>query len=157
MKNNHTWTQKEIDRYGQDYCIILRERVIKHRKEGKIRKGQWDIPKVAVACASTVAPYEMERGHDCADLRNPHPILRASYPSVKNDPNAPKYPSEPHFAEGHCAEPHAAHKVLNIMKRYQPNIRIADLQFGNAYVVKYLTVKDYCATCKLTFPQLIKI
>lgn len=154
MKNNCQWRQQEINRYGLDYCLILRKRVIKHRKEGQLRKGQWDIPKVAVACASNVAPYEMDRGHNCADLQNPHPTLKASYPSIKREQNAPKYPGEEHFAEGHCAEPHAAQRVLNEMTRLHKPIKIEDLQFGIAYSVKHLTVKSYCATCKLTFPQL---
>lgn len=64
MKNNQQWTQQEITKYGHDYCLTLRERVIKHRREGKIKKGQWDIQRVAVACAATVAPYALERGHN---------------------------------------------------------------------------------------------
>ena len=154
MRNNHPWTQEEIDNYGRDYGLILRDRVREHRKHGKIRKGQWDIPRVAVACASSVAPYVMDRGHNCADLRKPHQTLRASYPSVKNEQGAPQYPGEPHYSEGHCAEPHAAHKVLNDMDKWHQPIQIRNLQFGKAYDVKHLTVRAYCATCKLTFPQL---
>lgn len=59
-----------MDNYGRDYGLILRDRVREHRKHGKTRKGQWDIPRVAVACVSDVALYEMDRGHNCADLRN---------------------------------------------------------------------------------------
>lgn len=155
MRNNRQWSQHELDEYGKEYCLILRERVQKHRRQGNNKQyGQWDIPKVAVACASTVVPYEKERGHNCANLYNPHPKLYTSYPSVKNEQNPPQYPNEPHYPEGHCAEPHAAHRVLNKMDVYNRPIQIADLAFGKAYSVKYLIIKEYCATCKLTFPQL---
>lgn len=143
-----------MDEYGIEYCHILRDRVQKHRREGNCRYGQWDIPKVVIACASKSAPFDKERGHNCANLRNPHPTLYASYPSVKNEQNPPEYPDEPHYPEGHCAEPHAAHKVLNRMDEYGRPVQIADLEFGHAYCVKYETVKPPCATCKLTFPQL---
>ena len=155
MRNNRPWTQQELDEYGKEYCIILQNRVQKHRRESNNRRyGQWDIPKVVVACASRIAPFDKERGHNCENLRNPHPVLHASYPSVKNEYDPPQYPGEPHYPEGHCAEPHAAHRVLNQMDGYGKRVQIADLEFGNAYSVKYETIKPYCATCKLTFPQL---
>ena len=154
MKSNRPWAQQDIDNFGKDYCLILRDRVKEHRQHGNIRRGQWDIPRVAAACASNTSPYVMERGHNCADLRNPHQTLKSSYPSVKNEQWAPQYPGEPHYSEGHCAEPHAAHKVLNEMDKCHHPIQIQNLQFGKAYEVKYITEKANCATCKLTFPQL---
>ena len=84
MRNNRPWTQLELDEYGKEYCKILQNRVQKHRWKGKNRHyGQWVIPIVAVACASKIAPFVKERGHNCENLMNPHSTLYASYPSVK--------------------------------------------------------------------------
>lgn len=156
MTRNQRWSQRELDIKAKDYCAILRRRVMNYRKQGDIKSTKtdsWDIPRVAVACASKVSPYLCARGRNCSNLIHPHPILLASYPSVKRDPQTPAYPLEPHFAEGHCAEPHAANKLLNKMakKRF---INISDILFGKAFSVKNSLEKPYCATCKQTFPQL---
>lgn len=157
MKKDHPWTQRELDNYGKEYCTSLCDRVKRHRTNGDIKSMQtdaWDIPRVAVACSSTLAPYIGERGRNCSDLQNPHPTLEASYPSNRHEKNMPSYPNEPHYHEGHCAEPHAAHRLLNEMDIHGTPIQIADIHFGKAYSVKNSTVKPPCATCKQTFPQL---
>lgn len=100
MRNNRPWTQQELDEYGKEYYRILQDRVQKHRRESNNRRyGQWDIPKVAAACASRIAPFDKERGHNCENLWNPHPTLHASYPSVKNEQNPPQYPGELHYID----------------------------------------------------------
>lgn len=157
MKKNHPWTQRELDKYGKDYCASLCARVRRHRAHGDITSMQtdaWDIPRVAVACSSIKAPYIGERGRNCSDLMQPHPTLKANYPSIRHERYMPRYPREQHFQEGHCAEPHAAHKLLNEMEKQGRPIRILDIHFGKAYSVKNGTVKPPCATCKQTFPQL---
>lgn len=119
-----------------------------------MKTDAWDIPRVAVACSSLKAPYHAERNRNCSDLRNPHPTLFASYPSQRNKKNMPSYPYEPHYQEGHCAEPHAAHKLLKVMDKYNRSIGISDISFGKAFSVKDNLEKPYCATCKQTFSQL---
>lgn len=157
MTKNRPWEQQELDNYGKDYCDSLYTRVKKHRTHGIITSMQtdaWDIPRVAVACSSKQSPYIGERGRNCSDLIKPHPTLKAYYPSIRHERNMPTYPGEPHYSEGHCAEPHAAHKLLNEMENAGLPIQIADIHFGKAYSVKNSTVKPPCATCKQTFPQL---
>lgn len=157
MKKNHPWSQRELDNWGREFSDSLYHRVVKHRRHGDIKSMQtdaWDIPHVAVACSSTVAPFIGERGKNCSDLRSPHPTLFASYPSNRHEPNMPTYPGEPHYSEGHCAEPHVAHQLLNQMDKAGQPIKIADIHFGKAFSVKNDTVKPACATCKQTFLQL---
>lgn len=157
MRKNRQWTQDELDNWGKEFCDSLYRRVVNHRKHGDIgtmKTDAWDIPRVAVACSSTVAPFIGVRGRNCSNLRNPHPTLSASYPSNRREPNMPTYPGEPHYAEGHCAEPHAAQKLLNSMDSAGSGIGIANIHFGKAFSVKNNTLKPACATCKQTFPQL---
>lgn len=156
MKKNHPWTQQELDGYALEYATNQCKRVKNYRKHGDIGSQSilWDIPRVSVACASKVAPFHGERDRNCSNLRNPHRTLYNSYPSVKKETNPPSYPNEPHYAEGHCAEPHAAHRLLNTMDLCHKPICIADIQFSTAFKVKDGIPIAYCATCKLTFPQL---
>lgn len=157
MKKNHPWTQNELDNYGREYCDALCNRVKKHRKHGDIssmKTDAWDIPRVAVACSSDWPPFIGERGRNCSDLQNPHPALRVSYPSNRHELNMPTYPGEPHYHEGHCAEPHAAHKLLNKMDEYHVALPVYEIHFGTAFSVKNSMPVPYCATCKQTFPQL---
>jgi len=151
------WTQSELDSYGKEYCAILRKSIKNHRKKRMpdiTKTDKWDIPRVAVACSSTVSPYYRVRGRNASTLKNPHPTLYATYPSVKKDVNPPAFPGEPHYQEGHCAEPHAAHKLLNRMDRRRIRMNINEIMFGKAYHVCNSVEIAYCATCKLTFPQL---
>ena len=152
MKNNRQWTIGELNNDARVYARTIISRV--HRCRVSKCGRYWDIPRVVVACASQKAPFHLKHAYCCCDLHHPHPTLFAAYPSQNNPQSIPQYPGEPHFAEGHCAEPHSAHKLLNAMDREGCPIQIGNIQFSNAYVVKDEIIKPYCATCKQTFPQL---
>lgn len=151
MKRAQQRTKQELNLDARQYAGHLIRLVHKCR----VGKGRyWDIPRVVVACASLKSPFILKHAHSCESVKHPHSTLSSSYPSQRNEPGMPKYPREAHFPEGHCAEPHAAHKLLNAMDKARQPIQISDILFGSAISVINGTVKPYCATCKQTFPQL---
>ena len=60
----------------------------------------------------------------------------------------------PCWEPGHCAEPHAAHALLNTMNKNGVILQIKDIQFGVAFDIISYKPKQYCNTCKAVFPQL---
>lgn len=147
MTRNRPYTKQQLDRIGLAYIGSLINNV------RRCRIGQhgnaWDYPAVAVACSSNKTPFYMRKGHSCESLRNPHPTLFASYPSTKKGTTPKRY-----TREGHCAEPHAAHKLLNAMTKSNKTILVSDILFGKAFRVIDCSPVAYCSTCRKTFPQL---
>ena len=87
------------------------------------KTDSWDMPIVVAACGSNKSPYRSKTGRNNSTLRNPNPILDTTYYNfgcrVGDKPPRPVrlYPGEDHFEAGHCAEPHAAHALLNEMSK----------------------------------------
>ena len=90
-------------------------------------------------------------------MRNIHPTLLRAH-QIKGIQIGAKPPREvkgaEYFVAGQCAEPHAAHRLLNQMDKVGRMIGVNDILFSLAYRVKNGTVRAYCQTCKTVFPQL---
>ena len=165
MKHRHTKIEHapistaSLNNVAKNYCASLSKRIRKNRiadDRPNNSKYGFNIPKVVAACSSNVPPYFVCRGRNNHDLQNPHPVLAAAYPPLRGD-NTPQYriPGvKKHYRVGHCAEPHAAHTLLNNMYEWGCPIVISDIRFSLAYRVKNQSVVPYCGTCRLTFPQL---
>lgn len=163
---NHPYTKRELDEAAKNRCGQYRNKVKKHRVNcpqnliTSTKTDSWDMPIVVVACCSTKKPYVLKTGRNNSTLRNCHPKLTAAYSCYntrvgKKPPHAMRlYPMEPHFEAGHCAEPHAAHALLNTMDKLRVVLSITMIDFSHAINCKNNTVHDYCGTCKLVFPKL---
>ena len=55
---------------------------------------------------------------------------------------------------GRCAEPHAAHNLAGKLSKKGFVLKLNDIVFSLAINVSTSSVKPYCATCKIVFPQL---
>ena len=55
---------------------------------------------------------------------------------------------------GHCAEPHAANKLLRTLRRKPP---IRNFVFSDTIRPRTMQALSYCNNCKRTFPSLTKI
>lgn len=164
--HNSPYTKRQLDQIAKDRCGKYRNRVKKHRadcleEEIKSTKDDcWDMPLVVAACSSKRSPYEVKTGRNNSTLRNCNIVLKTAYEysgvRIGEKPPHPVrlYSCEDHFEAGHCAEPHAAHALLNVMKQYGIILKIEDIDFSSAYNCKNNTVHEYCGTCKLVFPQL---
>lgn len=144
---------------AKQYCSFLFKRLKKNRIDDSMpnrSKYGFNIPKVVVSCTSDVAPYLICRGRNNKTLQNPHPTLQAAYPPHRynGQPLNKSIPKVDYYPVGHCAEPHAAHILLNNMDGRGKSIKINNIIFSLAYNVKNQSVVPYCGTCRLTFPQL---
>lgn len=147
---------------AKQYCSLL----IKRRNDDRIKDVQpsknkksrngFNIPKVVVSCTSDVSPYYICRSRNKRTLQKPHPTLKAAYPPHRPNgiPLKKSIPKVDYYPVGHCAEPHAAHALLNKMDKKGNPIQIDAIRFSLAYCVKNLAIVPYCGTCRLTFPQL---
>lgn len=141
------------------YCSVLAKRIIKNRiddnRPNRSKYG-FNIPKVVVSCTSDISPYYVCRGRNNKTLQKPHPTLKAAYPQHKSNglPIKQSIPNAEYYPVGHCAEPHAAHVLLNNMDGNGKHIKINTIRFSLAFRVKNQSVVPYCGTCRLTFPQL---
>lgn len=165
MKNRPYYLQ-ELNNIALHEIYQSRKRVFRHRRRHSsdaaylsTKIDSWDPPRVVVACGSMKPPYKAECGRQKRALINGHPKLKDAYISkglcigypvpkkikIKKD--------QPYWEPGHCAEPHAAHKLLNSMDKINP-IDISDILFGYAFRVMNGMPIPYCNTCKLVFPQL---
>lgn len=125
--------------------------LVKWNKESK------SIWEKSVSCSSKKSPYKAKNTYNCTTLKKCHHTLAASLPCKLGEKPSrrikTKITGSP-FLAGHCAEPHAAQKLLNSMSNAAINMKIKDIDFSDALMVKNNLLKDYCRTCKLTFPQL---
>ena len=147
MSRKSPYNKSQLDSIGRRYTQELINNV--HKCRIGYSGNNWDYPTVAVACGSMKNPYYMRKGHSCETLHNPHPTLFAAYPSTKKGTTPKQF-----TREGHCAEPHAAHKLLNAMTKCKKPIQVSDILFGKAFSVIDCIPVAYCPTCKKTFPQL---
>lgn len=157
------YTKQELNIQAKEYCASLRKRVNKHRSNCPVedflslKDDSWDIPRVAVSCASQKPPFISENGRNCSYMRNIHPTLLRAH-QIKGIQIGSKPPrvikGAEYFVAGQCAEPHAAHRLLNQMDKVGRMIGVNDILFSLAYKVKNSTVRAYCQTCKTIFPQL---
>ena len=157
------YTKQELNTQAKEYCATLRKRVNHHRCNSPVedlnslKDDRWDIPRVAVSCASQIPPFISENGRNCSYMRNIHQTLLRVH-QVKGIQIGTKPPrtvkGAEYFVAGQCAEPHAAHRLLNQMDKVGRMISISDIQFSLAYRVKNSTVRAYCQTCKTIFSQL---
>ena len=144
---------------AKNYCAHLARRMRKNRIDDTLpndgRLG-FNIPKVVAACTSKFPPYFVCSARNNNTLQNPHPTLQAAYPPLRANgrPVNQTLPEVDYYPAGHCAEPHAAHILLNNMDALGHPIAIRDIRFSLAYKVKNQIVVPYCGTCRMTFPQL---
>ncbi len=160
------YTKQELDAVAKNKCGQYRNRVKKYRADcpatliTSTKTDQWDMPLVVVACGSTKAPFCVKTGRNNSTLRECHPVLVAAYRSFNTEigekpPHSERlYPGEDHFDAGHCAEPHAAHALLNEMSDHRVILHISDIVFSSAFRCKNNTTRSYCGTCKLVVLQL---
>ena len=165
MEHRHTnmrtgpVSKSALCKNAKQYCSFLFKRLRKSRIDDSkpySNKYGFNIPKVVVSCTSDVAPYFICRGRNNKTLKNPHPTLQAAYPPHRSNglPVKKSIPNVDYYPVGHCAEPHAAHILLNNMAGRGKPIKINNIVFSLAYRVKNQSVVPYCGTCRLTFPQL---
>ena len=161
------YTQQELSQMALENISKSRASVIRYRQRHdsedyykSTKTDSWDPKRVVVACGSLLPPFKAASGRQNSALRNGHPKLKEAY-EIKGLQIGHPVPrqmktktDQPYWEPGHCAEPHAAHKLLNIMDRYNP-IEINDIVFGYAFSVLNGTPIPYCNTCKLVFPQLL--
>lgn len=163
MSRYRPYTKQELNTQAKAYCATLRNRVINHRRNSpeeefsSTKTDWWDIARVAAVCATPKPPFSSERGRNCSYMRNAHPLLQRAYArkrmTVGQKPMR-TWDGKEHFAAGQCAEPHAAHKLLNTIEKGGKRIAVEEILFSLAYKVKNGMVRLYCETCKTVFPQL---
>ena len=155
---NSSVSNEDLNKKAKEYCAILVKRVMKNRIDDSLPNDGshgFNIPKVVAACTCDIPPFFVCRGRNNNDLQNPHPTLARAYPPVNGDMKPIiRMRGVRYYRVGHCAEPHAAHILLNNMDAYNHPISISDIRFSLAYKVKNQAVAPYCGTCRLTFPQL---
>lgn len=153
-------SNEALSKKAKEYCAILTKRMRKNRIDDTLPNDGspgFNIPKVVAACTSDVPPFFVCRARNNETLQNPHPTLLAAYPPLRANgkPVDQTLPGvRDYYPAGHCAEPHAAHILLNNMQGNGRLIAIGDIRFSLAFKIKNQAVVPYCGTCKLTFPQL---
>ena len=154
---NQPLSDDSLNMIAREYCNRQAQRVLKNRKDDDLQNNSpfgYNIPKVVVACTSNISPYFVCRGRNDHSPMSPHPVLRAAYPKRGQYVHILRTKKTKFYPIGHCAEPHAANKLLVDMARRGKHLAIRDLRFSFAFNVKHSAVVDYCGTCQLTFTQL---
>lgn len=154
---NRPLSDDSLNTIAREYCNQQVQRVQKNRKDDDLQNKSpfgYNIPKVVAACTSNNFPYLVCRGRNDLSPMSPHPVLKAAYPKRGKYGLISRTKKTIFYPVGHCAEPHAANKLLYDMTHRGKSLKIMDLRFSFAYNVKHSAVVDYCGTCKLTFPQL---
>lgn len=166
MKQTHPFSKSQLNGRAKEYAVKMIDRVRNHRIAGNDfenkKEDRWDVHILSVACASDVPPYISESGHNCTTLKMCHPTLGAALPCrlgekprlTEDEKNGMVHISGNSYPAGHCAEPHAAQKLLNSVDKAGGGIAIENISFGDALHVDNGQPEKYCRTCQLTFPQL---
>lgn len=143
------------------------------RQKETTKIDSWDLPIVVVTCASCKYPNVIGNGRNCSKLRNPASVVADAYSSIKDKygnsmsksiclGTAPSPSLKNYFGysrqtgniAGRCAEPHAAHNLAGKLSKKGFVLKLNDIVFSLAINVSTSSVKPYCATCKIVFPQL---
>lgn len=154
---NQPLSDESLNMIARGYCNQQAQRVHKKRIDDDLHNNSpfgFNIPKVVAACTSNISPYLVCRGRNDHSPMSPHPVLRDAYPQTSQYRHSPRTKRTKFYPVGHCAEPHAANRLLYEMSYKGKHLSIRDLRFSFAYRVKNSAVVEYCGTCKLTFPQL---
>lgn len=159
----------------QEFNRIHRFRSKPHSTAQKstTKTDSWDLPKVVVSCASINAPEVVANGRNCSHLKAPVAVIANAYGSILDNSGKPLgesihlgqkpsrtltskfgYGGEPSFIAGRCAEPHALQRLANKLSEKGLSIALDEVAFGTALEVDSSRERNYCATCKLAFPQL---
>lgn len=154
-KKTCQYTDQEMLNATLHYRSELLKRVQKKRLTND--KNLWvsyDLPRVVVSCSSKLAPYLLEKGHNCRTLKNCHNTLISALPAeigtIIQKPIR-KFPGMEYYEVGHCAEFHAAHKLLNAYDKIKSLPDISYIAFSLAIKVSSGLKRSYCGTCKETF------
>ena len=175
-KHNAPYTIGELNRMVEQYRVSQGSRVHNYRmrthtdEEKKSTKtDQWDLPLTVCSCGSLVPPFIAASGRNCSALKEPHSVLLAAYGQIKDasglivgsiqmghKPNSIIRESlglkgEDSFDAGRCAEPHAAHRLMNESGAIKD---VSAILFSVALDARYPIAKPYCVTCRCVFPQL---
>lgn len=78
---------------------------------------------MVVACGSLKCPFKVEKRYNCTTLRNGHNTLESEHLAVEMTigqrltRQIKQKTGKPCCGQGHCAEPHAVHTLLNTMDK----------------------------------------
>ena len=175
---NKPYTKAELNKVVEQYRgyqanRVRNYRLKKHTEEEKksTKADHWDLPLTVCSCGSLVTPYMAESGRNCSALKAAHPVLAAAYKNITDKSGSVigsiplgQKPSNPmrsalglkgkdSFEAGRCAEPHAAHKLMNKVGKITD---VSEILFSDALDARYPIPKSYCVTCQCVFPQLRK-
>lgn len=143
-------------RIGEEKNRVIKRRANANAVNFNSEDLDMDMPLVMVACSAMCPPFTVRIGRNNETLLNAHPTLKREYQTIGlrigQVPSRSQRiaPWLSHKEAGHCAEPHAAHKLLNKVN----GLRIDQMQFSLAYDVKNSQPHGYCGTCQMVFPQL---
>lgn len=161
MPRTKPYTHEELNILTKHWCASLVNRVINHRIAGNdycsTKDNRWDINITAVSCSSNKSYFYAVHAHNCTTLKSCHPNLAKVLPGKLGEkPHKATLPTITGYAYpiGHCAEPHAAQKLLNAGSKVGKNIQVPDIIFSLAIDIKNGLPKEYCRTCKISFKQL---
>lgn len=143
-------------RIGEEKNRVIKRRANADAANFNSEELEMDLPLVMVACSAVRFPFTARIGRNNETLLNAHPTLERAYQTIGlrigQVPSRSQRitPRLSHKEAGRCAEPHAAHKLLNKVN----GLRIDQMLFSLAYDVKNSQPHGYCGTCQLVFPQL---
>lgn len=142
----------KLNRAAENYCYkLVSDNVLQRRKrynpKNKKVEEIWYYPAIAVACCckkGSLIITDHSRG-----VREKHlePPLVLELQKLGNIGEPSKIGEK--YIIGHCAEPHAANGLIKKTK-----CSIADIYFSLAIRPRTHEIKNYCANCIATFPNL---
>ena len=142
---NQPLSNYSLNMIARNYCNQQARRVHRMRIDDDLHNNSpfgFNVPKVVAACTSDRFPYLVCRGRNNHSPKNPHPVLKTAYPKSGQYSHLPRTKRTRFYPVGHCAEPHAANKLLYDMSNYGQRLSIMDLRFSYAYRVKNGVVVD---------------
>lgn len=142
------------------FCQHIRNEVALSYTNTKFDDEREAYPAMAVACRKH-GDWIIERDYTgTSDCGNPSTVLVAKNTDAKNfceklssaltnrtQSQIGKKTASCNNPVGHCAEPHAANKVM-----VRTNCDVDDLEFSLAVRPRTLVAHDYCNNCKTVFP-----
>ena len=159
------YTKRQLDTMAKQRCGEIRATILK-RRVGMTRADfgrddiEVDVKKVVAACSLDFPPYIARIGTNNDTLWDAHPLLQQFYHNVglqigQTPPRAMQLYHVKPYPAGHCAEPHAVHRLFNSVPfRLLQGVTVNNLLFSTAFDIKNNAPHPYCGTCLHTFPQL---